>query len=45
MEGDLDAIIAALQKADYEAKLAALTGRPLADFPRPAAGPGRDDAD
>jgi len=27
MEGDLDAIIAALQKADYEEKLAALTGR------------------
>jgi peptide chain release factor 1 len=26
MEGNIDAIIAALQKADYEEKLAALTG-------------------
>lgn len=29
MEGDLDEIIAALQKADYEQKLALLTGAPL----------------
>jgi peptide chain release factor 1 len=28
MEGDLDPFITALQKADYEAKLAALTGQP-----------------
>ncbi|OYU99791.1 MAG: peptide chain release factor 1, partial [Verrucomicrobiales bacterium VVV1] len=27
MEGEIDEIIAALQKADYEAKLATLTGR------------------
>jgi hypothetical protein len=27
MEGDIGAIIAALQKADFEAKLAALTGQ------------------
>jgi len=30
MEGDIDAIIAALQKADYEEKLAALTGHAFA---------------
>ncbi len=30
MEGDLGAVIAALQKADYEEKLAALTGQPVA---------------
>lgn len=29
MEGDIDAIIAALQKADFEEKLAALTGAPM----------------
>jgi len=29
MEGNLDAVIAALQKADFEEKLAELTGGPL----------------
>ena len=29
MEGDIGPIIRALQKADYEEKLAALTGRPV----------------
>jgi peptide chain release factor 1 len=45
MEGDIDAIIAALQKADYEEKLAALTGRPLAGYAGPASGAGPDDTD
>ncbi len=31
MEGDFDALIAALQKADFEEKLAILTGAPLPD--------------
>ncbi|QYM80305.1 peptide chain release factor 1 [Horticoccus luteus] len=30
MEGDIDAVIAALQKADFEEKLATLTGAPIA---------------
>ncbi|HKB92567.1 MAG TPA: peptide chain release factor 1, partial [Opitutaceae bacterium] len=29
MEGNIDEIIAALQKADFEEKLAALTGQPF----------------
>ena len=41
MEGALDQIVAALQKADYEQKLAALTGAPLVSF-SPARG-GDDD--
>ncbi len=42
LEGDLDPLIAALQKADYEEKIAALTGRVYAP-----AGPvgGADDDD
>ena len=36
LEGDLDAVIAALQQADFEEKLAALTGQPYAP-PRAAA--------
>ncbi|PAW68538.1 MAG: peptide chain release factor 1 [Opitutia bacterium Tous-C1TDCM] len=40
MEGALDPVIAALQKADYEEKLAALTGH---DFTPARAGAGADD--
>jgi peptide chain release factor 1 len=43
MEGGIDEIIAALQKADYEEKLAALTGSPFAAAPRRAAAPADDD--
>lgn len=40
MEGNIDAVVVALQKADYEEKLAALTGH---DFSPARAAPGDDD--
>lgn len=42
MEGNIEQIVTALQKADYEQKLAALTGVPLVSFNSPARG-GDDD--
>lgn len=42
MEGEIGPIISALQKADYEEKLAALLGRPTASATRRAAGEDND---